>query len=86
MEASLFAVADSLDAITTDRPYHKAESWERARLEIAAGSGGQFDPAAVEAFSKVPDDEWTRIWRESLGNQPDAILPEFPWRVLRDAC
>ena len=48
--ARVFAVADALDAMTTDRPYRKARSWESARAEIEREAGRQFDPAVVEAF------------------------------------
>ena len=48
--ARIFAVADALDAMTTDRPYRRARSWAAARDEIETGSGRQFDPRVVEAF------------------------------------
>ncbi len=48
--ARIFAVADALDAMTSDRPYRPAQSWQFARDEIAAGAGKQFDPLVVEAF------------------------------------
>jgi response regulator RpfG family c-di-GMP phosphodiesterase len=48
--ARIFAVADALDAITSDRPYRAAQSWQFAMDEISAGSGNQFDPLVVEAF------------------------------------
>jgi response regulator RpfG family c-di-GMP phosphodiesterase len=48
--ARIFAVADALDAITSDRPYRPAQSWQVARDEIMRGSGLQFDPIVVEAF------------------------------------
>lgn len=48
--ARLFAVIDTLDAITSDRPYRKGGSFEQARDEIASMSGMQFDPLAVQAF------------------------------------
>jgi ribonuclease P protein subunit RPR2 len=48
--ARVFAVADTLDAMTSDRPYRRALGWEDAREEIAAQSGRQFDPVVVEAF------------------------------------
>jgi response regulator RpfG family c-di-GMP phosphodiesterase len=51
--ARIFAVADSLDAITNDRPYRRARSWEFARSEIAVQAGGQFDPDVVAAFHDV---------------------------------
>ncbi|MEP6910647.1 MAG: response regulator [Actinomycetota bacterium] len=48
--ARIFAVADALDAMTSDRPYRKARSWEAAADEITAQQGRQFDPSVVEAF------------------------------------
>ena len=48
--ARIFAVADALDAITTDRPYRRAQSWRTAHREILWASGSQFDPTVVEAF------------------------------------
>lgn len=48
--ARLFAVIDTLDAITSDRPYREASSFEQARDEIVRMSGTQFDPLAVQAF------------------------------------
>jgi len=48
--ARVFAVADALDAMTSDRPYRRALRWSVAREEIAAQAGSQFDPEVVEAF------------------------------------
>lgn len=48
--ARLFAVIDTLDAITSDRPYRPAQTFDNARREIRRGAGSQFDPRAVEAF------------------------------------
>lgn len=48
--ARLFALIDTLDAITSNRPYRVARSFEQARDEIARMSGTQFDPLAVQAF------------------------------------
>ena len=48
--ARLFALIDTLDAITSDRPYRKAASFDTARDEIVRMSGTQFDPLAVQAF------------------------------------
>ena len=55
--ARIFAIADTLDAITSDRPYRKAASFPEARAEIARCAGTQFDPACVEAFLQISDDE-----------------------------
>lgn len=48
--ARLFAVIDTLDAMTSDRPYRKGLSFDAARAEIMRQSGAQFDPEAVKAF------------------------------------
>ena len=48
--ARIFAVADTLDAMTSDRPYRRAMSWAAASREILAESKRQFDPDVVEAF------------------------------------
>jgi ribonuclease P protein subunit RPR2 len=50
LAARVFAVADALDAMTSDRPYRRAVRWTAAREEIVAQSGKQFDPDVVEAF------------------------------------
>ena len=48
--ARIFAVADALDAMTSDRPYRRAQTWDAARDEVVAQAGKQFDPEVVEAF------------------------------------
>ncbi len=54
--ARIFAVADSLDAMTTDRPYRKRRTWDWARDEIIREAGKQFDPAVVAAFEETEPD------------------------------
>lgn len=61
--ARIFAVADTLDAITSDRPYRKALSYEVAKAEITKYMGSQFDPSAVSTFLEIPDGEWEEIKR-----------------------
>jgi response regulator RpfG family c-di-GMP phosphodiesterase len=48
--ARVFAVADALDAMTSDRPYRAAMRWTDAGREIVEQAGRQFDPAVVDAF------------------------------------
>ncbi len=50
LAARAFAVADALDAMTSDRPYRRALGWQAARDEIVAQARRQFDPVVVEAF------------------------------------
>jgi HD domain-containing protein len=60
LAARIFAVADAFDALTTDRPYHDALSWEEAASKVAAGRGSQFDPDAADAFLRTPFETWAR--------------------------
>src|SRR3954462_7100036 len=62
--ARLFAVADTLDAITSDRPYRAAQTIQAAREEIRRFSGSQFDPKVVEIFLGMPDSIWEDLRRE----------------------
>ena len=48
--ARLFAVIDTLDAITSDRPYRKGVTFAAAQAEILSMAGTQFDPVAIKAF------------------------------------
>ena len=50
--ARVFAVADALDAMTSDRPYRDARSWEEAEAEILRERGHQFDPQVVDVFQE----------------------------------
>jgi response regulator RpfG family c-di-GMP phosphodiesterase len=51
--ARIFAVADTFDAIVSDRPYRKGQSFEVAATEIKRCGGSQFDPAVVEVFGDM---------------------------------
>jgi len=57
----IFAVVDALDAITSDRPYHRAASFEVAREAISRGAGTQFDPKVVSAFLGIPPERWAAV-------------------------
>jgi ribonuclease P protein subunit RPR2 len=61
LAARVFAVADTLDALTTDRPYRAAVSWDQARTEIRKGAGTQFDPAVIAAYETLGDDTFARL-------------------------
>jgi HD-GYP domain-containing protein (c-di-GMP phosphodiesterase class II) len=59
--ARLFAVADTLDALTTDRPYRPAGTFAAARAIIAAGATTQFCPTAVAALDAVSDERFEEL-------------------------
>ena len=64
LAARVFAVADTLDALTTNRPYRQASTVAEARAIILRGGGTHFDPAVVEAFATMSDDAIERIRRD----------------------
>jgi len=68
--ARVFAVVDTYDAITSDRPYRKCGTYEAARAEIAKCSGHQFDPQVVEAWLRIPQAEWDAIREQLEGTTP----------------
>lgn len=62
--ARIFAIADTLDAITSDRPYRPAQSLGAAREEIERWSGRQFDPEVVQVFLSMPQNIWEDLRKE----------------------
>jgi len=62
--ARIFSVADTLDAITSDRIYRPAQTLQAAREEIAKWAGRQFDPEVVKVFLEMPDNIWDDLRRE----------------------
>lgn len=59
--ARIFAVADAVDAITSDRPYRKGRPFEAAAEELLRCSGTHFDPMIVQAFTTINMDAWQEI-------------------------
>jgi len=59
--ARIFAIADTYDAMTTNRPYRKALTDRDAREEIKRCNGAQFDPRITEAFFQIPVEQWFNI-------------------------
>jgi cyclic di-GMP phosphodiesterase len=62
--ARVFAVADTLDAMTSDRPYRRALPFSTAKAEIQREAGRQFDPKVVEVFLGIPEVIWERVRQE----------------------
>jgi putative nucleotidyltransferase with HDIG domain len=65
--ARIFTVADSLDAMISDRPYRRALPMAHAREEVRRCAGTQFDPKVVEVFMSIPDQHWIEL-RQNLGS------------------
>lgn len=66
MCARIFALADTLDAMTSDRPYRKALSFQAVRDEVVRCSGRQFDPKLVDIFLAVPKASWEAVSGKEL--------------------
>lgn len=71
--ARIFAIADTLDAITSDRPYRKGRSFAVATEEIRRGAGTQFDPRIVAVFLGLPAESWQELREEIAGLAPAAL-------------
>lgn len=64
--ARIFAVADAFDAMTSDRVYRAGRPYEMAAAELDEYAGRQFDPKVVEAFHRIPREEWDEMRQQSL--------------------
>ena len=62
--ARIFSIADTFDAITSDRPYRPKQSDEAARKEIELWAGMQFDPDIVKIFLSMPDNIWPDLRKD----------------------
>jgi cyclic di-GMP phosphodiesterase len=69
----IFSIADTLDAMTSDRPYRPAQTFAAARIEIEKWSGRQFDPQIVCVFLEMPENIW-----EDLRKDVDSQIMRFP--------
>lgn len=66
--ARIFAVADTLDAITSDRPYRAAQTTRAALVEIEKYAGTQFDPEVVKTVLAMPESIWDDL-RKQINSQ-----------------
>jgi len=78
--ARIFGVVDTLDAMTSDRPYRKALSFEAAWEEVRRCSGSQFDPRVAEAFLSIEPGIWKGIHdlvnrRHLIQDSSDVLCP-----------
>lgn len=74
LAARIFAIADTFDAILSDRPYRKGRDYATARAIIASEIGQQFEPRLVEAFMRIPEHEWMEI-RERVDSAEARVDP-----------
>ncbi len=70
--ARIFAISDTVDAMTSNRPYHRARPFQEAREQIERGAGKLYDPEVAATFLSFPNEVWQAIRTET------AVLPELP--------
>jgi len=63
LEARIFSIADTIDAMTTDRAYRKRTSFEEAFDEVDTAAGSQFDPELASVVQSIPAEQWLWIKR-----------------------
>ena len=71
--ASIFAVADTFDAMTSDRPYRRALPFQASREVIERGAGKQYDSQVAKVFLSIPGETWEVIRRETAAIQAHAF-------------
>jgi putative nucleotidyltransferase with HDIG domain len=88
LEARIFAVADTLDAVTSHRPYRAPRDFQAARRELKDNAGQQFDPKIVDVFCDLELAVWEKIRFETTRLLPpldgghDTYFPIFPEDVV----
>ena len=80
--ARIFAVADTFDAMTSDRPYRQALSYPVARDEIMRESGKQFDPMVVGVFLAIDPTVWEDIRKAREILKPKQVTEDMLTREL----
>jgi response regulator RpfG family c-di-GMP phosphodiesterase len=86
LNARIFAVADAFDALTSDRVYRAAQSYEAASTELDRCVSQHFDPKIVEAFHRVPKEEWEALRRAPvLKIETKSALQRQPWAMTLES-
>ena len=71
----IFSLADTMDAIMSDRPYRAAQPFSAARDEIVRWAGRQFDPGIVKTFVEMPESIWHDL-RKEINSQIYKFTPQ----------
>ncbi len=82
--ARIFAVADTFDAMTSDRPYRRALPFQASREVIERGAGKQYDSRVARVFLSTPDETWEVIRRETAAIQGFALTTAGDIHALSD--
>lgn len=71
--ARIFAVIDAFDAMISDRIYRRGRPYQAALEELQRCAGTQFDPSVVEAFTRIPKEDWKILRRRSLAERQEIL-------------
>ena len=82
--ASIFAVADTFDAMTSDRPYRRALPFQAPREVIERGAGKQYDSQVARVFLRIPNETWEVIRRETAAIQAHAFATASDIQALSE--
>ena len=81
--ARIFAVADTFDAMTSDRPYRRALPFEASREVIERGAGKQYDSQVAKVFLSIADETWKVMRKETAAIQAFAFATASDIQALR---
>jgi response regulator RpfG family c-di-GMP phosphodiesterase len=76
LNARIFAVADAFDAMISDRVYRVGRPYKDASDELDRCAGSHFDPNVVEAFHRVPQEDWEELKRLSMIRKKEKFSPQ----------
>lgn len=76
--ARIFSVADTLDAMTSDRPYRQGTTFANAIAEVQRCAGSQFDPEVVKAFLDIGEAALRKIREDMVARKQAPALPTTP--------
>jgi len=74
LEARIFSIADTIDAITSDRPYRRSRGFAAAFREVMECSGSQFDPAIVDVMRSIPEERWLQVKMATLARLAPPVV------------
>ncbi|MBB6673213.1 HD-GYP domain-containing protein [Cohnella nanjingensis] len=77
LKARIFAICDSYDAMTSDRPYRSARTHEEAIAELRRCAGTQFCPTCIEAFQRLPKGTLEKVRRLSQQEMHNVSIEQF---------
>ncbi len=85
LNARIFAVADAFDAMTSDRVYRRGRPYNEAAEELDRCAGKHFDPNVVDAFHRIPPEDWEELRKLSLINKRQEKAGGYPIQTVLES-